>query len=297
MIYDKTSKISFTAYGNDFLEYFGEYKKIIRELGAEFETLYGAHRRLDKLILVDDDTLQNWEFHVKAIDGDDLRKFYGYVNVKSAQTGKDMDCFIVSFADPENCEEVIKIGRTIYFAPIIKYLKKMEIHKKLSIIEGKVKDNIKISTRDELTLIFVTLATLNEDKEKIVKRVCGVLEKIDYIGDYRRTVIDSLMAFQIENFVKSKKDQDELNKVVDMQVSVEELFLQVEREAQYDNGYEHGYAEGKDEGRDEGKDEVIINMLEKSVSEDVIQKYVGCSLEHIRKVKNTYLAANNGLIF
>lgn len=63
-----------------------------------------------------------------------------------------------------------------------------------------------------------------------------------------------------------------------MQVSVEELFLQVEREAEYDNGYEHGYAEGKDE--------VIINMLEKSVSEDVIQKYVGCSLEHIRNVKN-----------
>jgi hypothetical protein len=68
--------------GDDFLEYFGEYKKIIRELGTEVETLYGAHRRLDRLVLVDDDTLQNWEFHFKPIDGDELRKFYEYNNIK-----------------------------------------------------------------------------------------------------------------------------------------------------------------------------------------------------------------------
>ena len=137
-----------------------------------------------------------------------------------------------------------------------------------------------------MTLIFVTLATLNKDKEKMVNRVCDVLEKIDYINNYRRTVIDSLIAFQIENFVKSQKDKYELNEVVDMQVSVEELFLQVEREAQYDKGYEHGY----DEGKDESKDEIILNMLKESVSEDVIQKYVDCSLARIRKVKNTHLA-------
>ena len=133
-IYDKTSKISFTAYNDDFLEYFGEYKKIIRELGTEFETLYGAHRRVDKLVLVDDDTIQNWEFHFKALDGDDLMKFWEYNNVKSAQTGKTVDSFIISFADPEYCDEKVKIGRTVCFAPIIKYLQKMGLHKKLNTI-------------------------------------------------------------------------------------------------------------------------------------------------------------------
>ena len=63
-LYDKTSKIAFSAYGNDFLTYFGECKKIIRELATEFETLYGKHGRLDKLVLVEDDTLQNWEFEL-----------------------------------------------------------------------------------------------------------------------------------------------------------------------------------------------------------------------------------------
>lgn len=287
-IYDKTSKISFKVYGDDFLEYFGEYKKIIRELGTEVETLYGAHRRLDRLVLVDDDTLQNWEFHFKPIDGDELRKFYEYNNVKSAQTGKDLDSFIISFANPQYCEEMIKIGRTIYFAPIIKYLQKMGLHKKLNKIEDKVNGNSRIAINDELTLIFVTLATPDGGKEKILKRVCEVLDKIDYITNYRRTVIDSLIAFQIENFVKSKSDRDKLNEVVDMQVPVEELFLQVEREAQYDRGYEQGYDEGRDEGRDEVKDEMILGMLKKSFDLDVIEEISGSSISHILDLKRKY---------
>lgn len=55
-LYDKASKISFSVWEDDFLQYFGEYKKVIAELGTEIDTLYGKHRRLDKLILVDDDT-------------------------------------------------------------------------------------------------------------------------------------------------------------------------------------------------------------------------------------------------
>ena len=42
-IYDKTSKISFSTYGDDFLRYFGEYKRIVEELGTEVHTLYGTH--------------------------------------------------------------------------------------------------------------------------------------------------------------------------------------------------------------------------------------------------------------
>lgn len=282
-LYDKTSKISFSVYGNDFLEYFGEYRKIIRELGTEIDTLYGKHRRLDKLVLVDDNTLQNWEFQLKAIGEGELLQSWEYNNVKSAQTGKVVDSFLICFANPQNCEESVRIGRSIMFAPIIKYLQKMGLHKKLSIIENKVRNNIKISQKDELTLIFVTLATPDKDKETMVKRVCKVLDKIDYIDYYRRVVIDSLIAFQIENFVKSKKDKEELNEVVDMQVSVKELFLQAEREAQYDLGFEQGH--------DEVRDEIIINMLNKSVSEKDIQDYVGCPLEHIRKLKNERLAS------
>lgn len=163
----------------------------------------------------------------------------------------------------------------------------MGLHKKLSSIENKVKNNTEISEKEELTLVFVTLATPNKDKENTLKRVCDVLDEIDYIDRYRRTVIDSLISFQIKNFIKSEKDRNKLNEVVDMQIPVEELFFQVEREAQYDNGYEKGYTEGRDEGRDE----IILNMLKKSVSEDIIQKYVGCSIERIRKVKKTHLAS------
>ena len=248
-LYDKTSKISFSAYGDDFLKYFGEYHRIIRELGTEIHTLYGTHRRLDRLVLVDDDTLQNWEFELKNISKDTLTRLWQYNNLKSAEIGKITDSFIISFANPNLCDEKVEIGQSIVFAPIIKYLKMMELPKKLNIIETKVNNNEKIAIEDELTLIFVALSVKDKYKEDMVKRVCNVLEKIDYIEDYRRIVIDSLIFFQIENFVKSRNIQKELNEVVDMQMSVEELFIQTEREYEFDSGFNKGVEEGKKEGK------------------------------------------------
>lgn len=281
-IYDKTSKISFSTYGDDFLRYFGEYIRIIEELGTEVHTLYGTHRRLDKLVLVDDGTLQNWEFEYHKLTQSTLSKIWDYNKLKSAESGKITDSFIICFGNPASSEEEIKIGRTVTFAPIIKYLQKMGLPKKLSTIEDKVKDNRRITVLDELTLIFVTLSVKDSEKEKIVKRVCNILDEIDYIDKSRREVIDSLISFQIENFVKSEKDKNKLNKVVDMQLSVEELFLQVEREYEFDKGYT--------QGREEVKDEIILNMLDQSVDDVIIQNYTGCSLEHLQKLKREHLA-------
>ena len=189
-----------------------------------------------------------------------------------------MGSFIVCFDDPDSCEEEIKIGRTVTFAPIIKYLQKMGLPKKLSTIEDKVKDNRRITVLDELTLIFATLSVKDSEKENMIKRVCCILDEIDYIDKSRREVIDSLISFQIENFVKSEIDKNKLNKVVDMQLSVEELFLQVEHEYEFDKGYT------------QGKDEIILNMLDQSVDEVIIQNYTGCSLEHLQKLKKEHLA-------
>lgn len=281
-IYDKSSKILFLVYQNDFLEYFGEYKKIIRELPTELDTLYGKSRRLDKLILVDDGTLQNWEFQFKNIDEGQLNIFWQYNNIKSAQTGNIVDSFIVSFANPKLCNEEVNVGRSIVFRPIIKYLQKMNLNKKLSIIGDKIKSNNKLSVQDEITLVLATLAVDNENKEKSVKFVCDLLSKIKDIKGYRRTVIDSLIAFQIENFVKSREDKEKLNEVVSMKIPVEELFLQVEREVEFQKRYEKGY----DEGKMEGKDEIILNMLDEKFDFDTIQNVVGCSRKHIQKLSN-----------
>lgn len=288
-LYDKTSKILFSTYGDDFLKYFGEYKNIIRELGTEVHTLYGAHRRLDRLALVDDNTLQNWEFEVKDINDDTLSRIWEYNNLKSAEIGAIMDSFIISFANPDSCKETVEIGRSIVFAPIIKYLQKMGLPKELNTIEDKVNDNEKITVQDELTLIFVTLSVKDSFKVKMLKRVCSVLKKIDYIAEYRRVVIDSLISFQIENFVKTKEEQDKLNEVVCMQMSVEELFVQTELEYQFDSGYDQGIKEGVKKGKKENEDEIIMNMLENSADDEFIVKVTNCSWEHLQELKTKFL--------
>ena len=281
-IYDKTSKISFSTYGDDFLRYFGEYAEIIHELGTEIETFKGRNKRLDKLVLVDDGTLQNWEFEFKDLDEDTLKKSWGYNNLKSAETGKIVDSFIVSFGNPDNCDETVDIGRSIHFAPIIKYFQKMGLPEKLKNIEEKVRNNEKVDIFDELTLIFVTLSAHDKDKQETLNRVCDVLKEVDYIDNFRRKVIDSLIAFQIENFIDSQKERDRLNRVVDMQMSVEELFKQVFLEDEYDKGFDEGY--------DEGKNEMILNLLKKSASIDFIEDVSGCSRGHILKIRNQNFA-------
>ena len=78
-----------------------------------------------------------------------------YNNPKSAEIGNIMDSFIISFANPDSCEETVEIGRSIVFAPMIKYLQKRGLPKKLNTIEKKVNDNKKITVFDEMTLVFV----------------------------------------------------------------------------------------------------------------------------------------------
>lgn len=236
------------------------------------------------MVLVDDETLQNWEFHFKQLTEDDLKTFWEYNNLKSAETGQIVDTFVISFANPDSCIEEIDVGRVIQFAPIIKYLQTMGLPKKLNTIEEKVKNNIKITIEDELTLIFVTLSVPDKDKEEILNRVCAVLDEIDYINNYRRTVIDTLISFQIENFVKDKENKNDLNEVVDMQVPVEELFLQVERESEYDEGY----AQGRNDGKSEEKDEIILNMLSKSFDFETIQDLANCSRARILRVRDEF---------
>ena len=150
-----------------------------------------------------------------------------------------------------------------------------------------------------MTLIFVTLSVKDSSKEKMLKRVCSVLKKIDYISEYRRVVIDSLISFQIENFVKTKEEQDKLNEVVGMQMSVEELFVQTEREYVFDSGYDQGIKEGVEKGVEKGvkkgkgerEDEIIMNMLENSADDEFILKVTNCSREHLQELKTKYLAS------
>ena len=90
----------------------------------------------------------------------------------------------------------------------------------------------------------------------------------------------SLIAFQIENFVTSNDEKEELNEVVSMQLSVEELFLQVEREDQFDRGYE------------KVMDGIISRMLAKSMDDESIMEFTNCSFKHLQELKKKNLTGN-----
>ena len=91
-----------------------------------------------------------------------------------------------------------------------------------------------------------------------------------------------------------------------MQMSVEELFVQTEREYEFDSGFNKGIIEGKKEGILEGKKEgitegkkegkkevqeqIILNMLNDSMDDETIQKLTNCSEECLQEIKRKFLA-------
>ena len=66
-----------------------------------------------------------------------------------------------------------------------------------------------------------------------------------------------------------------------MKKSIEELFVQVEREYEFDLGYTKGFNEGKNEVIDE----VAVRMLRSSVDEETIVTLRNCSRERLQKLK------------
>ena len=69
-----------------------------------------------------------------------------------------------------------------------------------------------------------------------------------------------------------------------MQMSVEELFIQTEREFEFDSGYNQGIKKGKKEA----EDEIILNMLENSIEDELIMKCTKCSGEHLQELKKFF---------
>jgi hypothetical protein len=67
--------------------------------------------------------------------------------------------------------------------------------------------------------------------------------------------------------------------------SVEELFVQIEREYVFDSGYDQGIKEGVEKGKGEREDEIIMNMLENSADDEFILKVTNCSREHLQELK------------
>ena len=75
-----------------------------------------------------------------------------------------------------------------------------------------------------------------------------------------------------------------------MQMSVEELFIQTEREYEFDSGFDQGIKEGKKEGKKEEKEEIILNMLKNSFDDEIIVEVTNCSRGYLQELKTRYLA-------
>ena len=237
------------------------------------------------------DSLFHMEFQYNATNKDDLKRFYRYNIEKQTETGKLIDTCVVNFQKEEKCETEETIGKTINFMPINKFLGDIDFEERLNNIINKVENNVKLSSKNQIDLILITLAPQTKDKRKTLETVCDIVGNAENfeIDNYKMAKLKQLIEFQITQFV-NKKQQKELKKRLNMNAiekQMEEDIIKIIKDDEYYKGLEKGYDEGYNERKEEETEfieRIIINLIKNNHNIKFIQTITEMSENEILKI-------------
>ena len=313
-IYDIILKIIILNYSIEFLKYVGEDRQIAEILKTEISTLNGKTRHLDFLAQLEDGSLCKIEFQFPAVYKDDLKRFFDYNIVAQIRYGEITESIIFSFGKSSQGFSEIKIGQSKDFHPRIFHLGDIDFEKEMESIIQKVnshnsesfnnndKQYIKLTYKEELHMLLMSLAPKYKDKKAIFKPIVELLKKEEIFRKEKYEIIRYIIKFEMENlltpeekieFEEDMKMNDNIEDIFERAISevskkyqqeaideAEERGFEKGKKAGYDEGKEAGYDEGKEAGYDEGKRD-LAKKLKGKLSADEISKLTGLSLNTI----------------
>lgn len=130
-VYDVILKLIILVYSVDFLKYIGITKDIKEILKTEFTRLDGKKFFLDFLCRLEDDTLCHIEFQFPKARLDELNRFFDYNIIAQVTHGKITETVVLNFTRKKASDEMISIGKTKKFLPMIVYMGDIDFETKL----------------------------------------------------------------------------------------------------------------------------------------------------------------------
>lgn len=301
-VYDVIMKIIILTYLIEFLKYIGEERNISEILQTEITTLNGRTKYLDFLCRLDDDTLCHVEFQFPVAYAKDLSRFFNYNITSEIRYEKTTDTIIFNFTAANRGEDELSIGESKDFHPKIFYLGNIDFEKEIEkiniklnlnqlekIINGK-RTEIKLTYKEELHLLLMSLAPKYKNKRKLLKYVIGLFEnerlfhneKLDTIKSIIQLEIDNLLdEYDLKYFKGAIKMNNETEKII--KKAVDDVNKKYEQEALYE-AEQKGLKKGKEDGFKKGKEDAkkeIAKKLKGLHTPEQIAKITGLSLNTI----------------
>lgn len=270
-IYDFVLKIIMIVYGIDFLKYIGEERKISKILKTELIALKGDIKHVDFLCELEDGTLCHVEFQFPVAYLDDLKRFYGYnILIEMTYNFNIADTIIVNFTQSTNGVKKYNRGSSKEFKPKQIYLGDTDYLEILENIKSKVDTNIKLTSKEEIDLMLMSLLPKYTDKTTMFKEIINIIKKEELFNKDRIKFIKYMIQTEIKNLI-SVENQKQFEGELKMSINIEELFTKTLDEI---------VKEHEDIVRAEEK-EKIAKKLKNTLTPEEISKITGLSLKTI----------------
>ena len=277
------------------MRYVGEERSIKKILKTEITTINGKTRYLDFLCELEDETLCHIEFQFPVAYEDDLNRFFDYNIVAEIRYDSLVETMIINFTESDNGAKSINRGFSKEFHPKNVYLGDINYEKILEKIKCNANKNIKLTSKDEIDLMLMSLLPKYTDKTKMLKTISALIKHEKLLNDDKKDIVKSIIQLEIENLV-AKENKEEFKGDENMTPETQQLFSKVIKEVNAKYEYEafeegkiegrkegkiEGREEGKKEGRQEGKKEIAKKLKEFHTPEE-IAKITGLTLETIQ---------------
>ena len=296
-------KIIISAYLIEFLKYIGEERDIREILQTEITTLNGRTKFLDFLCRLEDDTLCHVEFQFPVAYPEDLSRFFNYNITAEIRYEKTADSIVFNFTDKNQGSSDLSIGNTKEFHPKIFYLGSIDFEKEIEKINIKLNlthleniinnkaTKVKLTYREELHLLLMSLTPKYKNKKKLLKYVVGLLKNDELFHAEKIDTVKSIIQLEIENLLDENEQKDfeggiNMNNKTEniIKKAVEDVNKKYEAEALYEaeqKGKKEGIKEGMKEGRKDTQKE-IAKKLKGLLTPEQISKITGLDLNTIQ---------------
>lgn len=250
-----------------------------------------VHRIMDIVYKLDDE-YHNFEFQSGKLKEKDLRRFnlYHSMLIDEYQTEKLKTTII--YTEKIDKKTIDKIEKSCFDLNIIS-LKEFNGDKILNNIEHKIKNNKRITQKDECNLAFLPLYQTKKDPKELLYKVCSLTNQIKQIPQENLDYIKVTQLMIVDILITDTEKKERYLEEIQMKSQAIDILIEKGRQEGIKEGRQEGLIEGIEAGKQAGikegsrntKFNLAKNMLKADISINNIIKITDLSKEEIENLK------------
>ena len=176
------------------------------------------------------------------------------------QSGKPVVTVIICTYHIKSEVYIYNETETSILKPIIRYLFESYDEVKYLTIKNKLKSNYKLTHQEVQFLVLSPFMVSFKFRLQKIKEVCTLIEEIKTKKLFDNDEMFLPLILAIKQYVSNEKEQENLIKVLTMDMSADKIYEKVMNSGILEQGIEIGMKKGREEGREEGRLNLAIEL-------------------------------------